>query len=128
MKASECIDAIAELREQRGWTIKRIADHLGCSPGAVSWQCLINGIEMPGEQKFAAQARPGAVCKRGDHEVKRFTADEDSRLIAFDAEGLSHSEMGRRLGRRANSVRGRLATLARLEERSLARSSQRVQS
>lgn len=128
MKASECIDTIADLREQRGWTIKRIADHLGCSQGAVSWQCLINGIEKPGEHKFAPPARPGAVCVRGGHEVKRFTVDEDKRLVALDAEGLSHSEMGRRLGRRPNSVRGRLATLARLEERGLIDLSPQVQS
>lgn len=114
-KASQNVATIAELREERGWTIKRIAEHIGCSVSAVAWQCLINGIDKPGVQKMTA--RYPAVSKRGDHLIRRFTEEEDVRLVALEAQGLNCSQMARQLGRKPNTIRGRLATLARLEER-----------
>ena len=66
----------------------------------------------------ATMTAPGpAVVHRGDHVVRRFMPDDDARLLALDAEGLGHSAIGRAMGRPANSIRGRLMTLARREAR-----------
>lgn len=49
--------------------------------------------------------------------MRAFTPDEDARLLAMEAEGVKRSVMARRLGRKPNSVRGRLMVLARHEAR-----------
>jgi DNA-directed RNA polymerase specialized sigma24 family protein len=116
-------EAIADLRGERGWTIDKIAEHLGVSHGAVSYRCLIDGIERAGHS-FPKPSTGPLVVTRGAFQVRRFTPDEDDRLIGLEAEGLSHAAIGRRLGRRANSVKGRLATLARRDERALAQPTQ----
>lgn len=113
-------EAIADLRGERGWTIRKIAERLGVSHGAVAYRCLIDGIEKPGAlPKTPEWAGPMIVMRRG-FPVRRFTDDEDLRLLELEAEGLSHAAIGRALGRRANSIKGRLATLARRDERALA--------
>ena len=61
---------------------------------------------------------PGPVeMKRGNHVVRRFTPEEDALLLTLEAEGLSYTEIGRRLERPHTSISGRLMTLARHEER-----------
>lgn len=115
-------DTIADMRE-RGCTYDQIGEKIGCSGKAVSWHCLRLGIESP----KSSLLRPNdylncPVKKRGAHLVRAFTPDEDAKLIALEARGLSDSAIGRELGRQPNSVRGRLMTLARYDERACARS------
>lgn len=116
----EQCDAIAELRGERGWTLHKVAAHLGVSHGAVSYRCLIDGIEKPGPTPAPVVWRGAMVSRRGDYLVRRFTSEEDDVILEGKAAGLSNAEIGRRLNRRANSIKGRLATLARRDERELA--------
>jgi IS30 family transposase len=118
-------DAIAELRGDKGWTIKRIAAHLGVTHGAVAYRCLIDGIEKPGPVPAPTEWRGPMVSQRGAYPVRRFTAEEDEWIVEYESRGHSHAEIGRRLGRKPNSIKGRLATLARREERALAQTEQK---
>ncbi|WP_368999728.1 hypothetical protein [Pseudophaeobacter sp. C1-32P7] len=95
-----------------------IAERLGMSHGAVYWHCLRLGADSPKSQEHAppVERGPMIVCRSG-HQVRRFTADEDRKLIEMEAAGLTASEMARRLNRKPNSVTGRLMTLARTEAR-----------
>lgn len=109
-------ELIFDLRE-RGWSCRRIAQKIGCSEGSVSWHCLQMGVDKPGAKPIDKTIRGPVVRTRGDFQVRRFTPEEDEQLVALALQGLSHSEIGRIIGRRHNSVSGRLATLARHDER-----------
>jgi transcriptional regulator with XRE-family HTH domain len=113
-------EAVADLRGERGWTIKKIAEHLGVSIGAVSYRCLIEGIERAGHTPPVTEWTGPMIVKRGSYFVRRFSPAEDRDLLALEAQRLSHAEIGRRIHRRANSIKGRLATLARRDERAIA--------
>lgn len=117
---SKNIETIAELREQRGLSYQRIADQLGCSASSVSWYCLVHGIEKPGPVATRSLVRPGSIERRNGGEIRRFTVDEDRQLLALEAQGLNYFQIGKRMGRRRNSIHGRLMTLARREERGVA--------
>ena len=109
--------AIMEEMRERGRSYGAIARRLQLSPGAVSWHCLIRGIDPPQPPCLRPiPTRPVAV-RRGNHFVRPFTVDEDRRLLALEAQGLSFAELSRQLGRKPNSIRGRLAVLARRDER-----------
>lgn len=114
-------EQIADLRGEKGWTIDKIAAHLGVSPGAVSYRCLIEGIERAGHTSPMREWRGPMISKRGSFFVRRFSPAEDAELLALAGLGLGDTEIGRRIHRRANSVKGRLATLARRDERVAAR-------
>lgn len=129
MRRSKMTDDLVEracsLREE-GWSAPRIArlfatEGYSVSTGAIYWHCLVNGADLPAESRRPSHVRPGAVERRGDHLVRRFTAEEDTRLLELEAQGLGYSAIGRQLDRKPNSIRGRLATLARREERADAR-------
>ncbi len=110
---------IAEMREA-GLSYEQIALAIGkgTSAKAVSWHCLRLGAEPPKKTRLRPQyylEQP--LMKRGNHLVKAFTPAEDARLTDLSMRGLGDSAIGRELGRRPNSVRGRLMTLARREER-----------
>lgn len=95
-----------------------IAIGKGISANAVSWHCLRLGAELPRKTRL----RPNyhleqPVMKRGKHIVRAFTPAEDAQLTVLSLQGLGDTAIGRALGRRPNSVRGRLMTLARREER-----------
>jgi hypothetical protein len=115
-------EKIAELRGEKAWTFDKIAGHLGISVGSAQWLCLREGIEKPGRLPQAQTWSGPRESKRGNHVVRRFAPDEDKRLLSYEASGLTINEIGRRLGRRHNSVVGRLRTLARHQERLLAQS------
>jgi len=109
-------EQMAERRES-GQSYARIAHAFGCSASNVYWICLKLGADAPNAKPSPSQARGPMVVMRGEHAVRRFTADEDARMLALEAEGKGESEIGKLLGRRANSIRGRLMTLARREAR-----------
>ena len=117
------VDALVELREVRGWSYPRIADRLGAHRSSIYWWCLKLGLEAPEKIRAARSKRlviGPAVCTRSDGRViRRFTPEEDARILALEAEGLSCVEIARELGRERTSVVGRVLTLARREERGL---------
>lgn len=110
-------DQIAALRE-RGWSYERIGRKFGMSAKAISWHCLMLGAEPP--KRWPLGDRGPMTMARGNHTVRRFTPEEDRKLIELERAGKTYSQIGQAIGRRHNSVRGRLATLARREERAAA--------
>ncbi len=108
-------EKIAALREA-GVPTHAIASRLGCSEGAVTWYCLVNGIEPPPGRRRRLQPVPKKpkYYKRADGRKARFfTADEDARLLEMERMGLNYTEIGRELDRKHNVIHGRLARLAR---------------
>lgn len=114
----ETIDKMTDLRE-RGNSYQAIANRLGMSLGAVYWHCLRLGVEKPGTPKNKTNIGPMQV-KRGNHVVRRFTREEDDRIQEMAIAGKNNSEIARALGRKPNSIKGRLLTLARRDERAMA--------
>ena len=109
------LDQLAELREVRGLTYRRIAEIVGRSAGAVAWQCLKNGIEKPGELPRVQVRRD--PLNRGGGVVRYYSPEEDAELLRLEATGLNYYEIARAMGRANSSIRGRLLTLARQDER-----------
>lgn len=108
------IARLCELREA-GWTYRAIAAELGCSRSGAEYHCRRLGAEPPGPPP-AARRQPPLRLRHG-RPVRAFTAAEDAALTGLAAAGRSRSEIARRLGRAVSSVRVRLATIARAEER-----------
>lgn len=112
---------IYHLRGERGLSCKQIALKLNVDAGAVSWHCLMLGVERagrkPGLHKIASAER--YTYTRKGFPVRGYTAEDDQLLLKLEAEGLRYTEIGRRMNpqRRYNSIRARLATLARREAR-----------
>lgn len=112
-------ELIASMREA-GSSYREIGDVVNMNPNVVSWYCLIDGAEPPKPRALKQVPSKQISVERNGHVVRRFTVEEDQRLLELEAKGLSYAAIGRALGRRHNSVCGRLATLARHEERKLA--------
>jgi len=110
-------EQIAEMRE-RGASYGQIGLAIGCSESTAYWICLKYGADRPGAKPLAARALGPQVVIRKGREVRRYSAEDDARLLALEAEGKGDSEIGHIIGRRPNSVRARLMTLARHEARS----------
>lgn len=117
------LDELGQLREQ-GSRLSALARHakrrwgVDIHPNAISWQMLRIGADLPPGKRQAPRVGP-MVVQRNGHVVRRYTPDDDRQLLALEAQGLSPSEIGRRMNptRKQNSVRGRLMTLARHEAR-----------
>lgn len=113
------IVVMAELRE-KGWSLRRIANYFAArgttiSESALGWQCLRVGADLPPKRR-GRNFTPKPIVRNG-HPVIPFTPEEDEKLLALEATGATHSQIARQLGRRQNSVRGRLMTLARADAR-----------
>lgn len=113
----DLVDAVAYLREGRGWTHERIALHLGRSWSWIWFVCLENGIDKPGARRRAHRMPASAV--RPGVTVRSFTVDQDRELLALERELPNYAEIGRRIGRARQTVVARLATLARRDERAI---------
>jgi len=112
--SEETLNEAAEMREA-GSTYAAIAKRLEMSQGAVYWHCLRLGADSP---KAPPKTNVGpSLVKRGNHVVRRFSPEEDEKILRLSGEGVSLSEISRSLGRKHNSVKGRLMTLARRDER-----------
>ncbi len=110
------ITKLAHLREEKWLSYGQISRMMGVSIGAISWQCLMHGIEHP--SKVTRLRKPsGGLEHRNGYVIRRFTAEEDAELLRLAMAGVRTSEIARKLGRKGNSVRGRLATLARHDAR-----------
>ena len=119
--AAADFDLMAELREERA-TYKAIAARLSrpdrpVTASEVSWHCLRLGVDVLTPWPLWEGVKGPAEMKRGDHIVRRFTPAEDAALLALEAAGTSVYRMAQQLGRRHNSIKGRLMTLARRDAR-----------
>ncbi|NIJ07200.1 hypothetical protein FHS31_000796 [Sphingomonas vulcanisoli] len=113
------IDEAAALRE-KGWSLARIAQRfeargLKVSQSAIAWQLLRVGADLPAHRRGPIPAP--RHCMRSGYPVRHFTPEEDAQLLALEAEGRRNGEIAKALGRRENSIRGRLMTLARRQAR-----------
>lgn len=119
----EQVAEVCQLREA-GWSLKRISlamatRGINVSPGSIAWACLRNGADLPARRRQTHSfTERTMVVKRGDHLVRRYTAEEDRQILEMEAAGASVASIGRRLGRKHNSILGRLAALARRQARS----------
>lgn len=104
-------------RREAGETLETIAQAFGCSASNVYWTCLALGADKPNAKPLPTTVLGPMVVQRKNGVVRRFTAEEHARLLALEAQGKGDTEIGKALGRRANSVRGRLMTLARRDAR-----------
>lgn len=112
----DTLERAAEMREG-GATFKEIGAALNMSPSAASWHCLRLGADSPHCIQNVSETKGPAIMKRGNHIVRRFTAEDDATLLKMEADGASIAEMSRALNRRHNSIMGRLMTLARRDDR-----------
>lgn len=110
------IELIVSMRE-RGVSIRRIAKEMGCSRGAASWHCLKHAADPPKGFRLVPQPVRSPSYRRGSFTVKRFTAAEDAKLLAMEAEGHSIGHIAKALRRNRNSILGRLMILARYQSR-----------
>lgn len=110
------IETAVAMREA-GRTMGQIALKLGCSVGSVSWALLRLGVDLHADRPLPEVPVEPVIRGRGRHVFRLYTQAEDQQLLALEAEGLNASQIGRRLGRRTNSIVGRLATLARRDAR-----------
>lgn len=118
----EQIDEMIEMREA-GKSDLQIALHFAAqdttiSPQAINWQCLVHGADRPAHRRHRRNpAPPPTTYVRGGVVVRQFTPAEDRQLLELEAAGQTYSEIGRAMGRKSNSIRGRLMTLARRQAR-----------
>jgi hypothetical protein len=110
------IDEAARLRET-GMSAKAIGKRLGMSASAVSFHCLRLGADSPNTVGNIPDPKGPMVVARGNHQVRRFTPEEDRLLIDMDVAGAKVCDMAKKLDRKPNSVRCRMMTLARRETR-----------
>lgn len=114
------IEEMCELRE-KGWGIDRIAAHFTAhgtkiSGNAINWQCMLNGADVPIHLR-GKHTQASAPFRRGDHIIRPYTKDDDALLRVLDMQGFKVATIARRMGRKHNSIRGRLLTLARMDAR-----------
>lgn len=100
-------------RYEAGEKPKTLCAAYGISVGLLNWKMLCLGANPPGAKQLPQLAPGPMVVRRGNHAVRHFSGDEDEIIDRLAKQGLSNTEIGRRLGRKPNSVRGRLMTLAR---------------
>lgn len=106
-------DRVADLREQ-GVSQRTIAGQLGVSLATIQEDCLIVGAVRPGQERMIG--RRLKPCTRNGKVIRPFSLDEDARLQAWSADGITYKEMGLHLGRIGSVCRKRLCALARIEE------------
>jgi len=116
------LSEMAVLRENDGLTYGEIAERIGSKAETVAWHCLRLGIDPPKPPQSWEKIRGPAITHRNGHEVRRFTADEDARILELEATGMSTYAIARAIKRPNNSTRARLMILARREARREARS------
>lgn len=111
----EQYDEIAEALEA-GETRQSIARRYGVSVGLVDWTGLRLGADVPRERRGEIPEKQEPYQRNGV-KVRPFTPEEDEIIELWSLAGIGITEIGRLLGRRHNSVRGRLLTLARHQAR-----------
>lgn len=110
----DTIDHAIDMKE-RGLNTHLIARKTGLPRRVVTYHAVKAGVFMP-------TPRPPAknhMRTRADgtaHEVKRFTPEEDSKILKLRKEGKSLREIGRATDRAHHTIYQRLNTLAAREE------------
>lgn len=113
------LDTIVAMREN-GATYEEIGKAVNRSADAIHWHCMKLGADSPRSRWRSWDTVQGPmVVSRANHVVRRFTPEEDEKLLRLEAQGFRVIEIARQLGRRHNSITGRLMALARREERKL---------
>lgn len=113
---NEHFERICAMREA-GKSYEQIGRAIGCSSSAISWHCLRLGADGPKQTRLWTGIVGPEIFSRNGHSVRRYTPDEDELLLSLEAKGLPIATIAARMGRRWNSIKGRLMTLARREER-----------
>lgn len=103
-------ETIERMRAE-GKSYGQIGRHIGKSVGAVRWYCLEYGIGSP-RPVAVSKCVPGSVHRRGNGLVRRYTPQEDDRILAMRIRGATIGRIAQALGRSYSSVLGRLVTLA----------------
>lgn len=114
--SDELLDEAASLRED-GMTYAQIASKLGMSESSVYFHCLRLGADTPKAQKAYKRPTGPMSFSRGGHLLRRFSESEDRQLLDLEAQGMRICDIARAMDRKPNSLRGRLMTLARIDER-----------
>lgn len=96
---------------------KSIVARFEISMGCLNWNMLREGASPPCAKKLQQTAPGPLVVRRGNHLVRHFTPAEDAQMLELAQAGKNTSEIARAVGRRWNSTRGRLMTLARHDDR-----------
>lgn len=117
------IQAMIAERREAGAELKAIADEFNCTQGSVQWACLKLGAELPSPYPLKLKHHlQNPVVARGNHVVRAFTPDDDEKIRDMAAQGIGDAAIGRSLTpqRKPNSIKSRLMTLARRDERAAA--------
>ncbi len=123
------IEKIAPLRE-RGMGCSGIADRvevdgIKISAGAINYYLAKEGI-APRRGKTRMRAAKPYTNSRGIL-VRQFTPEDDVKLLKLRSAGRSISEICAAMGRKPNSVKHRLFTLALIEECAIEDESRRAE-
>lgn len=105
---------IAELREA-GWSYRRLGLRYDVTPGAIHYQCLRQGAVSP-KSTGPDRRMAGRAIKTAAGIQRRFTPEQDARILALRDQGLNVREIAEREQRALTSVRIRLMTLALHDE------------
>lgn len=89
-----------------GMTGPQIADRLGTSANAVYMQINRLGLSKPVKKTKQPSGRPKKV----------WTAEKTAELLRLRAQGMTHQEIGKRLGLTTRAVENRLLVLRRAEK------------
>lgn len=89
-----------------GMTGPQIADQLGTSANAVYMQIKRLGLSKPAKKTKQPSGRPKKV----------WTAEKTAELLRLRAQGMTHQEIGKRLGMTTRAVENRLLVLRRAEK------------
>lgn len=106
---------IATLREEKGWSHRRIATRYGVSTGAVQYHCLKLGAVSPRTRANRSRGPMTMIGKDGRLQ-RRFTQAEDEQLRQLSLANTPLQTIARVMARPRTSVRLRLYTLAMREE------------
>lgn len=110
-------EKIAQLRGERGWSYGRIGQVTGLKSDRVAWHCLANGIDSPRTKRVPPPYNGPMQYRAGNNIVRRFTPEEDAQMLQLRLQNKGYHAIGKIMGRAHNSIKMRLATLARRDER-----------
>lgn len=110
------IDRAVTLRED-GRTLQQIEQETGVHRCVVSHYCLRLGADLPAGMRGASPNPQRPPYRRGRHIVRPFSPEDDARILEMANQGLTRAEIARAMGRKRNSIEGRLLTLARHDAR-----------
>lgn len=114
-------EEIIYLRGERGLSYRQIAQKMDLSLGTVQTTCLFESVEKKGRKPGCHRILNAETYTyiRNGRKVRGFTEQEDKIILEMEKKGCSYSKIGRELERHHNSIKCRLAILARREERKL---------